>query len=168
MRPLDRPDFGLQFGYNWCMNAKKPRIKCPVCGEEPARSFYKYCSNACQMEFQHRMHVENWKRGETTGLNAMGLVSASVKLYLRKKYSNKCCICGWAEVNLKTGVVPLVADHIDGNWRNNVEDNLRLICPNCDSLSPTYAGSNKGRGRKNRTTSKRVLLAKILRRKTSR
>lgn len=150
------------------MNAKKPRINCPVCGKEPARAFYKYCSNACQMEFQHEMHIENWKSGKTTGLNTMGLVSDSIKTYLRKKYNNKCCICGWAEVNQKTKVVPLVADHIDGNWQNNVEGNLRLLCPNCDSLTPTYAGSNKGKGRKNRVVSKRALLAKALRQAESR
>ena len=59
-------------------------------------------------------------------------------------------------MNLKTGLVPLVADHIDGNWRNNVENNLRLLCPNCDSLTPTYAGSNRGNGRKARILSNRA------------
>ncbi len=147
------------------MNARKPRTKCPVCGKEPARSFYKYCSNACQMEFQHRIHVENWKNGRTTGINSIGLVSDSVKKYLREKYNNKCCVCGWSEVNLKTGVVPLVADHIDGNWRNNTEENLRLICPNCDALSPTYAGSNKGNGRSSRAPSKRAQEGRLLARK---
>ena len=150
------------------MNTRKPRSKCLLCGEEPARAFYKYCSNACQMEFQHRIHIEDWKNGKTTGLNSMGLVSDSVKKYLRGKYNNKCCICGWSKVNSKTDTVPLVADHIDGNWRNNVEENLRLLCPNCDSLNPTYAGLNRGKGRKNRTTSNRAMLAKKLRRKLSR
>ena len=50
----------------------------------------------------------------------------------------------------------LVADHIDGDWRNNVENNLRLICPNCDSLTSTYAALNRGNGRKNRAISKRA------------
>lgn len=97
-----------------------------------------------------------------TGLNSIGLVSDFVKKYLRKKYDNKCCICGWSEINLKTRVVPLVADHIDGNWRNNTEENLRLVCPNCDALSPTYAGSNKGNGRPLRAPSKRAQEGKLL------
>lgn len=143
-------------------NPKKSRPKCPVCGSEPARAFYTYCSNACQMEFQHRMHVEDWKNGKTTGLNSIGLVSSSVKTYLRRKYNNECCLCGWAEVNIKTGVVPLIADHIDGNWRNNIEENLRLVCPNCDALSPTFAALNKGNGRSSRTPSKRAQEGKIL------
>jgi hypothetical protein len=59
-------------------------------------------------------------------------------------------------MNPKTGIVPLVADHIDGNWRNNHEGNLRLVCPNCDALSPTFAALNRGNGRKNRMPSKRA------------
>jgi len=84
-----------------------------------------------------------------------GVVSKHVKRYLREKYNNSCCLCEWSEINLKSGLVPLVADHIDGDYKNNKERNLRLICPNCDSLSPTYAGLNKGNGRKNRRVSKR-------------
>ena len=71
-------------------------------------------------------------------------------------------MCGWAEINLITGTVPLVADHIDGNLRNNKENNLRLICPNCDSLTTTYAGLNRGNGRINRVKSKRAKEGKLL------
>lgn len=80
---------------------------------------------------------------------------ACKKIFTREKLGNKCCLCGWAEINHSTGKVPLVADHIDGNWRNNTEENLSLLCPNCDSLTSTYAALNKGRGRKARSLSKR-------------
>lgn len=142
-------------------NPKKPRPKCPICAKEPARSYYKYCSNRCQQEFQRKKYLEDWKAGKRTGLQSIGIVSIVVKAYLRKKYGDKCCLCGWSQVNLKTGKVPLVADHIDGNWRNNKEENLRLICPNCDSLLPTFSALNKGKGRKNRAISKRTQEAKI-------
>ncbi|MBI5456861.1 HNH endonuclease [Candidatus Kaiserbacteria bacterium] len=144
------------------MNPKKPRTPCLVCGKEPQYSYYKYCSNACQHVYQSQTKVERWKAGELTGLETTGVVTAYVKNYLRSKYKNKCCICGWAEVNPKTNQVPLIADHIDGNWRNNIESNLRLLCPNCDSLSPTYAALNKGNGRKNRVISNRVKEARFL------
>lgn len=146
-------------------NPKKPRPKCPVCSKEPARSFYKYCSNECQLEFQYLSYVAKWRDGSVRGLLSIGVVSGHVKRYLRRKFGNKCCLCGWSEVNPKSNIVPLVADHIDGNWKNNSEENLRLICPNCDSLTPTYAGLNKGNGRPSRATSKRALEAQSLARK---
>ncbi len=137
-------------------NAKKFRKPCPVCGKEPARSFYKYCSNACQLEYQYQSYIKDWKSGEIIGLQGLGVVSRHIKRYLRIKFENKCCLCGWSKINTQIGYSPLVADHIDGNWRNNVEKNLRLICPNCDSLTPTYAGLNRGKGRGNRIRSKRA------------
>ena len=135
---------------------KIPREKCLNCGKETSRARYRYCSNACQIKYQHIFYIEKWKAGEIQGLQGLGIVSVHIKRYLREKFRNKCCLCGWAKINPKTGQVPLVADHIDGNWRNNVESNLRLLCPNCDSLSPTYAGLNRGNGRKNRVRSKRA------------
>lgn len=108
------------------------------------------------------MYIEKWKNGDKKGLNTIGLVSAHIKKYLRIKFADECCLCGWSKVNIKTGKVPLVADHIDGNWRNNIEENLRLICPNCDSLSPTFAALNKGNGRVNRVRSKRARAGRLL------
>ena len=144
------------------MNPKKPRTPCLNCGKEPYRSFYKYCSNLCQLKYQHRLYIEKWKKGEVSGLQSIGIVSVHVKNYLREKYGNKCCLCGWSQLNPKTGVVPLVADHVDGNWRNNLEENLRLLCPNCDSLSPTFAGLNRGNGRQNRALSNRAKEGRLL------
>jgi hypothetical protein len=93
---------------------------------------------------------------------SLGLVSRYVKKFLRRKFENKCCLCGWAEINQKLGYSPLVADHIDGNWTNNTEKNLRLLCPNCDSLTPTYAGSNRGNSKRIRALSQRRKDAKLI------
>ncbi|MFF7437165.1 HNH endonuclease [Streptomyces sp. NPDC008122] len=43
--------------------------------------------------------------------------------------------------------LPLEVDHIDGDWRNNQPENLRLLCPNCHSTTDTYRGRGKGRVR---------------------
>ena len=135
---------------------KKPRRRCLNCNKETSRAGYKYCNNVCQMEHQYRSYIERWRVGEVSGLQGLGIVSKHIKRYLREKFRNKCCLCDWAEVNQRTGQVPLVADHIDGDWHNNIEGNLRLLCPNCDSLTLTYAGLNRGGGRKGRVLSKRA------------
>lgn len=48
----------------------------------------------------------------------------------------KCERCGLgSEWNGKE--ITLEVDHIDGEWLNNLIDNLRFMCPNCHSQEPT-------------------------------
>jgi len=55
---------------------------------------------------------------------------------------NRCAICGLPPVwNAKALVLRL--DHINGDNRDHRLDNLRLLCPNCDSQTPTFAGRNR-------------------------
>lgn len=46
--------------------------------------------------------------------------------------------------------IPLEVDHIDGNHKNSFPSNVRLLCANCHSLTPTYKSKNKGNGRHTR------------------
>jgi hypothetical protein len=41
--------------------------------------------------------------------------------------------------------IPLELDHVNGDRRDNRLGNLRLLCPNCHALTPTYRGRNIGR-----------------------
>ncbi len=54
------------------------------------------------------------------------------------------------EKNPYTQNIPLEVEHIDGNYKNNNEENLTLLCPNCHSLTATYKGANLSKRRKSR------------------
>jgi hypothetical protein len=51
-----------------------------------------------------------------------------------------CSSCGLTEWLGKS--IPLELDHIDGDNENNGIENLRIVCPNCHALTPTYRGKN--------------------------
>jgi len=64
------------------------------------------------------------------------------RLIAEKILSNVCKICGQLpEWNGKK--LTLILDHINGDSRDHRKNNLRILCPNCDSQQITYRGKNK-------------------------
>ena len=71
------------------------------------------------------------------------LASSTVTSYRLKR---RLLSEGWMEARCSCcrnshwlgGAIPLELDHIDGCPTNNRFDNLRLLCPNCHALTPTY------------------------------
>ena len=63
------------------------------------------------------------------------------KRKVMEEQGNKCALCGIPEEwNGKTLCLEL--DHIDGNSDDNTRKNIRIICPNCHSQTPTYKAKN--------------------------
>jgi hypothetical protein len=79
---------------------------------------------------------ESTYRGGTSKLKSR-LVAAG----LLREACAKCGVSEWHGERLS-----LHLDHVNGRSTDNRIENLRLLCPNCHSLTPTYCGKNK-RGR---------------------
>ena len=124
-------------------------MKCRNCNKE-IKNKNKYCSVKCQKEYEYMNFIKKWKERETSGMRGEYQLSMHIKTYLLEKYNNQCARCGWGETNQYTGKIPLEIEHIDGNYKNNKEENLIVLCPNCHSLTSTYKGANYNHGRKTR------------------
>lgn len=117
------------------------------CGKTVNSYKSRYCSQSCQHEKEDREYIEKWKAGIETGNTGTGLLNVKVRRFMLKKANYRCELCGWGEINPTTGKIPLNVDHKDGNYTNSAENNLRVLCPNCHSLTPTYGSLNRGHGR---------------------
>ena len=130
------------------MNYKGIKDKIHVCqnckGNIPFKTYgngnlHKFCNSKCSGEFRSKKSKERFERGE---IKNRGMIYN----YICERDGNKCSVCRINKWNGTT--IRFWVDHIDGNAANNVPNNFRLICPNCDSQSPTFGNHNKGKGRR--------------------
>lgn len=116
------------------------RGTCPRCGNPTINAVH--CSNECYQSERLDNYISRWLAGEESGTTKYGPTNP-VKNYIRTIRGEACWECGWARANYRTGRIPLQIDHIDGDAMNNRPDNLRLLCPNCHSLTETFGNSGR-------------------------
>lgn len=124
-------------------------IFCKNCGMEINDKSYHhrtFCSNKCQGEYRSKATVEEWKQNPEKFNNPSGYIF--IREYLKKLHDNTCELCGWKEINIYTGLVPLQVHHINGDCTDNRFENLQLLCPNCHSLTENFGGRNKGNSKR--------------------
>ena len=64
------------------------------------------------------------------------------RLFADKLKPQYCEQCGWAK-RTENGYLPLELDHINSNRYDNRLENLRVLCPNCHSLTPNHRGRKR-------------------------
>lgn len=126
----------------FCENAKCGKL---ITSKNAHRN--NYCCVKCSVAVLNQQRLKTWLE---TGI---GIVGSSPTHYIRSyifgEQKGLCSVCsGVNEHNGKPLV--FILDHIDGNAENNSRENLRLVCPNCDSQLDTYKSKNKGKGRHSR------------------
>jgi hypothetical protein len=89
----------------------------------------KYCSNKCQGEYKIKQRF-------IVGMKWINRMS----IYLKKIRGEKCEECGITEWNKKP--ITFHVDHINGDRSDNRYENLKIICPNCHSLTETFGIKN--------------------------
>lgn len=134
----------------------EPKVKsvskvktCSVCGvvigEHSATGF---CSKHLT-EHKQQLKLQHWLETGDTGLEADTTIRGIFRDYIIGQQNHCCAICGMLdEWNNKPLV--FVLDHINGDAAYSARENLRLICPNCDSQLNTFKSKNKNSARTKR------------------
>ncbi len=100
-----------------------------------------YCQK-CLIQVRQEEKIKHWLETGDTGMTVNTTIRGVIREYILKQQDYKCAICG-LENNWNNKTLNFVLDHIDGDASNSCRENLRLICPNCDSQLDTFKSKNK-------------------------
>lgn len=122
---------------------------CQSCGKfcsRPSKGnfFGKFCSNQCQKDLEYKTKTQDWLDGNLQGWTGRARQLRNfVRRYLHETRGTACECCGWDKKHPIDGRVLTEIDHVDGDAENCASENLKVLCPNCHSLTPTFRARNK-------------------------
>ena len=122
------------------------KIFCLNCNNEITHKYKNlYCNNKCQHDHKSKIKYEYFLTNPDE-FQVSNFSNKVIKRFILKEQNNKCSICGLINIWNNKPIV-FILDHIDGNSSNNTRENLRCVCPNCDSQLDTYKSKNKNSNR---------------------
>jgi len=139
---------------------KRISFNCVYCKKEVTTVFRgkkepRYCASACVGGKKKQDLLDKWLSGQHTGLMPSGKMSGTIRNFLLEEAKFSCEECGWNKRHPVDNKPLVQIDHKDGNPMNCARKNLRVLCPNCHSLTPTYMARNA-------SNPQRVLIRKTL------
>lgn len=122
---------------------------CIVCGKQLTKGHKTPYCHQHLIEYKRKEKIQHWLLTGEVGMTVDTTIRGPIRDYILKEQDNCCAICGigttWNGQELH-----FVLDHINGDASNSKRENLRLICPNCDSQLGTYKSRNKNSARNSR------------------
>lgn len=134
--------------FNKCVYTKK----CLYCGNIVTNKHSKFCSRKCSGEYRRENYYKDYLKNQDKFYGAVSMAFAKPSILKEQNY--KCAVCKGENFHNKKPLV-FVLDHINGRANDNRRENLRLICPNCDSQLDTFKSKNKASDRDYRYATKR-------------
>ena len=138
-----------------------PRL-CKMCNviipwkQNGTHKWTSFCSQSCNATYNNYIFIKKgnlkgamFNRGieETLERFERGEIfrSITIRKILIRLNGHACSRCNRTEWMGQP--IPLELDHKDGNSKNNMPVNLRLLCATCHAQMPTSRGQNRGKGR---------------------
>lgn len=97
-----------------------------------------------------------WRRGQRFADFSYGGKGQHKNALLleRGHQCERCKLTEWNSI-----LITLELEHVDGDRKNNTKENLKLLCPNCHSQTPTWRRSSKDGWKRQKYTDEEIIEA---------